>query len=101
MSDNYHQPVMGGTGANSIMLGFGDSLFFSDANGNPAKPPEGQLVFAGTPNAGVVHEIENPDPQPGTNNWYTEDGYGGGGFGKPVFGGGSYSDCSDSDAPGV
>jgi phospholipase C len=101
MSDNYHQPVMGGTGANSIMLGFGDSLFFSDSNGNPAKPPEGQLVFAGTPNAGVVHEIENPDPQPGTNNWYTEDGYGGGGFGKPVFGGGSYSDCSDSDAPGV
>ena len=40
MSDNYHQPVMGGTGANSIMLGFGDAIFFSDSNGNPAKPPE-------------------------------------------------------------
>ena len=25
MSDNYHQPVMGGTGANSVMLGFGDA----------------------------------------------------------------------------
>src|SRR4029077_14246701 len=30
MSDNYHQPVMGGTGANSIMLGFGDAIWFSD-----------------------------------------------------------------------
>ena len=25
---------------------------------------------------GIVHEIENPNPAPGTNNWYTEDGYG-------------------------
>jgi phospholipase C len=48
-----------------------------------------------------VDEIENPNPQPGTNNWYTEDGYGSGGFGKPVAGGGSYSDCSDLNAPGV
>jgi len=101
MSDNYHQPVMGGTGANSIMLGFGDALFFSDSNGIPAKPPEGVEVYAGTPNAGIVNEIENPDPQPGTNNWYTEDGYGAGGFGSPASGGGSYSNCSDSDAPGV
>src|ERR1700693_3301767 len=102
MSDNYHQPVMGGTGANSIMLGFGDAIWFSDADGNPAKPPEGVEVYAGTPNAGIVHEIENPNPQPGTKNWYTEDGYGAGGFGGgPVSGGGSYSDCSDSDAPGV
>jgi len=23
-----------------------------------------------------ANQIENPDPQPGTNNWYTEDGYG-------------------------
>ena len=36
MSDNYHQPSMGGTGANSIMLGFGDAIWFSDGNGNPA-----------------------------------------------------------------
>ena len=34
MSDNYHQPVMGGTGANSIMLGFGDAIWFSDQNGS-------------------------------------------------------------------
>jgi phospholipase C len=51
ISDNYHQPVMGGTGANSIMLGFGDAIFFSDSNGNAARPPEGVEVFAGTPNA--------------------------------------------------
>src|SRR6202790_1876197 len=101
MSDNYHQPVMGGTGANGIMLGFGDAIWLSYSNGNPATPPEGQLVYAGTPNAGIVHEIENPNPQPGTNNWYTEDGYGAGGFGSPISGGGSYSNCSDSDAPGV
>jgi phospholipase C len=101
MSDNYHQAVMGGTGANHIMLGTGDAIFFSDSNGNPAVPPHHKLVAAGTPNAGVVDEIENPDAQPGTNNWYTEDGYGGGSFGSPSYGGGSYSNCSDSDAHGV
>jgi phospholipase C len=101
MSDNFHQSVMGGTGANHIMLGFGDAIWFSDANGNPARPPHNETVFAGTPNAGVVDEIENPNPTPGTNNWYTEDGYGGGAFGKPAFGGGSYTNCSDDDAPGV
>ena len=53
------------------------------------------------PDEGVVHEIENPNPAKGTNNWYAEDGYGGGGFGSPVSGGGSYSDCSDTTQPGV
>jgi phospholipase C len=102
MSDNYHQPVMGGTGANSIMLGFGDALWFSDANGNPARPPHNELVWGGTVNAGIVDEIENPNPVPGTNNWWIQDGYGGGGFSfSPVYGGGSYSDCSDSSQPGV
>jgi phospholipase C len=101
MSDNYHQPVMGGTGANSIMLGFGDAIFFSDPNGNPAKPPENVTVYGGTPDAGVVNEIENPNPLPGTKNWYIEDGYGAGGFGSAVSGGGSYTNCSDSDAPGA
>lgn len=101
MSDNYHQAVMGGTGANHIMMGTGDDIFFSDGNGNPATPPHKQLVWSGTPDAGVVDEVENPNALAGTNNWYTEDGYGGGGYGSPVYGGGSYSDCSDSDAPGV
>jgi phospholipase C len=93
---------MGGTGANSIMLGFGDALWFSDANGNPAKPPHNELVWGGTVNAGIVDEIENPNPQPGTNNWWIQDGYGGGGFSfSPVYGGGSYSNCSDASQPGV
>jgi phospholipase C len=44
----------------------------------------------------VVNEIENPNPQKGTNNWYTEDGYGSGSFGSPSSGGGTYSNCSDT-----
>lgn len=70
-------------------------------NGNPEIPPHNELVFSGTPNAGVVDEVEDPNPAPNTNNWYTEDGYGGGAFGSPAFGGGSYTDCSDATQPGV
>jgi phospholipase C len=83
MSDNYHQAVMGGTGANHIMLGTGDAAFYQDTSGNATAPPQGQ--------------IENPDAQPGTNNFYTQDGYGKGG----TTNGGSYSDCSDHSQPGV
>ena len=102
MSDNYHQPVMGGTGANSIMLGFGDAIWFSDASGAPAQPPHNEFIWGDTPlDAGTVDEIENPNPVPGTNNWWIQDGYGGGGFGSAVHGGGSYSNCSDPDQPGV
>jgi phospholipase C len=101
MSDNFHQSVMGGTGANHVMLGAGDAIWFSDGNGNPTEPPHNQLVAAGSPNAGVVDEIENPNPQPGTNNWYTEDGYGNGSFGSPSSGGGTYTNCADTTQPGV
>jgi phospholipase C len=101
MSDNFHQSVMGGTGANHVMLGTGDAIWFADSKGQPAEPPHNQLVAAGSPNAGVVDEIENPNPQPGTNNWYTEDGYGSGSFGSPSSGGGTYTNCSDTTQPGV
>jgi phospholipase C len=109
MSDNFHQSVNGGTGANHIMLGHADAIWFSDSNGNPATPPDGVQVFGGTPDAGVVHEIENPNPAPNTNNWYTEDGYGNSynaGYPppystNPVSGGGSYSACADVNANGV
>jgi phospholipase C len=101
MSDNYHQAVMGGTGANHIMMGTGDAIWFSDGQGRPLTPPHNQLVAQGSANAGIVDEIENPNAQPGTNNWYTEDGYGGGSYGSASYGGGSYSNCSDSDQPGV
>ena len=59
------------------------------------------MVAPGTANAGIVDEIENPNPAPGTNNWYTEDGYGGGSFGSASYGGGSYTDCADTTQPGV
>jgi phospholipase C len=101
MSDNFHQSVDGGTGANHIMLGHGDLIWFSDGQGNPAVPPHNMVVDPGTANAGTVDEVENPNPAPKTNNWYTEDGYGGGSFGSPSFGGGSYSKCADPTQPGV
>ncbi len=77
LSDNMHQAVNGGTGANHIMLGSGTGFAYTDGNGHLAVPPS--------------NEIENPNPQPGTNNWYTQDGYGGG----------SYSLCADHKQPGV
>jgi phospholipase C len=54
-----------------------------------------------------LSEIENPNPQPGSNNYYTQDGYGGG-SGSPTapsnntnYGGGSYVNCADNQQPGV
>jgi phospholipase C len=101
MSDNFHQSVLGGTGANHIMLGHGDAIWFSDGNGNPATPPHNVAVAAGTPNAGTVDEVENPNPAAGTNNWYAQDGYGAGSFGSASSGGGSYTNCADLTQPGV
>ncbi len=83
LSDNFHQSIMGGTGANHIMLGYGSLVFYANAKGKPITPPPGQ--------------IENPNPQPGTNNYYTQDGYGS----TATNGGGSYVNCSDSKQPGV
>ncbi|HTO55295.1 MAG TPA: alkaline phosphatase family protein [Myxococcota bacterium] len=79
ISDNYHQAVMGGTGANFQALVSGDAAFFTnpDLDGTPALP--------------FANQIENPDPVAGTNNYYTQDGYGGG----------SYVNCADPSQPGV
>src|SRR5271168_4251007 len=102
MSDNFHQSVNGGTGANHIMLGHGDAIFFYDPSSKtPYVPPNGVEVDKGSPNQGVVSEVENPDPATGTNNWYKQDGYGNGGFGSSASGGGSYTNCSDTSQPGV
>src|SRR5271156_6853922 len=101
MSDNFHQSVNGGTGANHIMFGHGDAIWFSDGNGKALPAPHNVVAGAGTDNAGTVDEVENPNPQAGTNNWYSEDGYGNGSFGAASFGGGSYSDCADATQPGV
>jgi phospholipase C len=99
ISDNYHQPAKGGTGLDSLYLGFADAVWFQDQNGNLV-PPHNQMTWAGGP----VDEIENPVSQTGTNNYWIEDGYGG--FGNTatstgVYGGGSYSNCSDATQPGV
>jgi len=88
INDNFHQAVMGGTGANHIMFGFGDAIYYENASFGAATPP--------------ANEIEDADPQEGTNNWYKEDGYGDGGFsGSPAVGGGSYVNCSAKTTAGA
>ena len=77
MSDNYHQAVMGGTGANHVALGAADAAFDQNAAGSPVAPP--------------AKEVENPNPRPGTNNHFIQDGESGG----------SYSNCSVTSQPGV
>jgi phospholipase C len=73
MSDNYHQPVMGGTGPDSVPLGFADQVFFSDGMGNPATPPPSTIY--------------NPNPLPNTLNQYTLRA--------------QWFNCSDSTQPGI
>jgi acid phosphatase len=75
LSDNYHQSIMGGTGANFFALATGDlPVYQSGADRTP--PP---------------NQVESPDPAPGTDNFYRQDGYQGG----------SYVNCSDAAQPGV
>jgi phospholipase C len=76
LSDNHHQPVMGGTGANFQALATGYAISHRE-EGALAKPP--------------ANQIENPNPRPGTNNWYTQSGYSSG----------SYAKCSDAREPGI
>ncbi|HZD49288.1 MAG TPA: alkaline phosphatase family protein, partial [Silvibacterium sp.] len=71
MSDNFHQSVQGGTGANHIMFGHADAIWFSDGKGNAAVPPHNVTTSSTT----TLDEIENPNPLAHTNNWYKEDGY--------------------------
>jgi acid phosphatase len=76
LSDNYHQAIMGGTGANFFALATGDLPVYN-VDGQLAVPPPNQ--------------IENPEPAPGTPNFFVHDGYQGG----------SYVNCSDPRQPGV
>ena len=77
VSDNYHQAVQGGTGANHVALGTGFAASYQNKAGQAVKPP--------------ANEIENPNAKPGTNNNYAQDGYAGG----------SYSECANPKQPGV
>jgi phospholipase C len=89
LNDNYHQAAMGGTYANHMMIGYADELYYADPNGNPATP--NHVLVPGSNPPQYLNQIENPNPLPGTNNWYTSDGYSGG----------SYTNCSDPTQPGV
>ncbi|MBF6571827.1 MAG: phosphoesterase, partial [Candidatus Binataceae bacterium] len=77
ISDNYHQAIIGGSDPAINWITHGDVLFYQDASFNPAVPPAAQ--------------IENPNPQSSTNNFYTQDG----------LLGGSWTDCSDLTQPGI
>jgi phospholipase C len=98
LNDNHHQAAMGGTYANHMMIGYADELYYADQNGDPATP--NHVLVPGSNPPVYVNQIENPNPAPGTNNWYTNDGYGSANF---SFGldGGSYTNCSDPTQPGV
>ena len=67
MSDNYHQAVLGGTGANHIMLGSGDAILFSNGGGRSRGPAEQSRRSHDSGNASAraclaLSEVENPDP---------------------------------------
>jgi acid phosphatase len=72
LGDNFHQALMGGTGANHQMLGLGDTLFWSDGRGNPVRPP--------------ASLIADPDPLPGSREYAVD---------------GNWTNCSDPAQPGV
>ena len=76
ISDNFHQSFMGGTGANHVMLGSGDAIFWSDGKGNPTVPPS---------------HIANPDPLPGSDNQYSVD----------IGFDGNFTECGDPTQPGI
>jgi phospholipase C len=76
MSDNFHQSFMGGTGANHVMLGTGDAIFWSDGKGKPTTPPS---------------HIANPDPLPGSDDQYTVD----------IGFDGNFTECGNPSQPGI
>jgi phospholipase C len=77
IADNYHQAMIGPSGPAITWITRGDAIYYVDSNGNPAVPP--------------ANQIEDPDPQSGTNNFYASDG----------LLGGSFVNCSDLSQPGV
>jgi phospholipase C len=73
MSDNYHQPVMGGTGVQHVMLGTADSIFWEHFDNLPAQPPAGQVA--------------DPTPMSATNDAYKADR--------------RWTKCGDQTQPGI
>jgi phospholipase C len=87
LSDNYHQPIMGGTGPNSQAIFTGDVYYFADPSGSGAPI---------TPSADL---ISNPNPVHGSNNFYTQDTLPAADAANTSFGGAA--DCSDVTQPGI
>lgn len=88
ISDNYHQPVMGGTGSNSQFMLTGDVYYYTNSSGVAAPAPA--LL------------IENPNPVSGSNNFYAYAKPGstdGKDLGNTSTGG--LVNCSDTLQPGV
>ncbi len=73
ISDNYHQPAMGGTAAQHIMLGTADSLPWEHVGNFPAQPPAAQVA--------------NPNPKSTTNDAFVNDR--------------RWTECGDPTQPGI
>jgi len=73
MSDNYHQPVMGGTAVQHTMLMTGDALPWDAVAGFPSQPPAAQVA--------------NPNPRSATNDKYVNDT--------------RWTKCGDPTQPGI
>jgi len=72
LNDNYHQPVMGGTAVQHIMLGTADAIFWTTFQG-VSQPP--------------AASVANPDPKSPTNVAFKVDK--------------QWTNCSDLSAPGI
>jgi phospholipase C len=73
MSDNYHQPVMGGTAVQHTVLGTADALPWEQFESLPAQPPASQVA--------------NPDPKSATDDAYVNDK--------------RWTSCGDPTQPGI
>jgi phospholipase C len=73
ISDNYHQPAMGGTAAQHIMVGTADSLSWDQVGTFPAQPP--------------AKQVADPDPKSATNAAFVNDS--------------RWSECGDPAQPGI
>ena len=109
MSDNYHQAVNGGTGANHIMLGHGDAFISATATAiRPSRRRTPRYRSPGRPKPRASSTRSRTRiPPPGPTTGIREDGYGElqlgypPPYGPPVSGGGSYTNCADPRQPGV
>lgn len=73
ISDNYHQPAMGGTAAQHTMIGTADSLPWEAVDNFPAQPPAAQVA--------------NPNPKSATNVAFVSDR--------------RWTECGDQAQPGI